>query len=95
MNHYETMYIIRPTVAEEERTALIARFSDLIAANGGSVTGIEEMGTKKLAYEIDYIGEGFYVLVNFDAPPALPAELERNFKISDAILRYLVVRKEA
>lgn len=94
MNHYETMYIIRPTVSEEDRNALIAKFSEIITNNGGSITGIEQQGMKKLAYEIDYIREGFYVLANFDAPATLPAELERNYKISDAIIRYIVLKKD-
>ena len=53
------------------------------------------MGMRKLAYPINYISEGYYVLVNFEAQPTLPAELERNFKINENIMRYIIVKKES
>lgn len=95
MNKYEAMYIIKPTVEAEARTAVIEKFSQIINANGGNVETVEELGMRKLAYEINYIGEGFYVLVNFTADAALPAELERNFRINENIMRYIVIKKEA
>ncbi len=95
MNSYETLYVIKPDVEDEDRAALIAKFNDIITANSGEVENVDEWGKRKLAYEINYIGEGYYVLVNFKAKSDLPAELERNFKISDQIMRYIVVRKDA
>ena len=95
MNKYEAMYIIKPTVEAEARTALIQKFSDLLTANGGQVESVEEPGMKKLAYEINYIGEGYYVLVNFTAEAAVPAELERNFRINENVMRYMVIRRDA
>jgi len=95
MNKYEAMYIIKPTVEAEARTAVIEKFSQIISTNGGNVETVEELGMRKLAYEINYIGEGFYVLVNFTADAALPAELERNFRINENIMRYIVIKKEA
>lgn len=95
MNKYEAMYIIKPTVEAEARTALIQKFSDLLTSNGGQVESVEEPGMKKLAYEINYIGEGYYVLVNFTAEAAVPAELERNFRINENVMRYMVIRKDA
>ena len=95
MNKYEAMYIIKPTVEAEARTALIQKFSDLLTANGGQVESVEEPGMKKLAYEINYIGEGYYVLVNFTAEAAVPAELERDFRINENVMRYMVIRKDA
>ena len=95
MNKYEAMYIIKPTVEAEARTALIQKFSDLLTANGGQVESVEEPGMKKLAYEINYIGEGYYVLVNFTAEAAVPAELERYFRINENVMRYMVIRKDA
>ena len=87
MNKYETLYIIKPTVEEEARKALIDKFSEIITAQG-TVEGVEEMGMRKLAYPINYISEGYYVLVNFEA-------LERNFKINENIMRYIIVKKES
>ena len=95
MNKYETLYIVRPDLEEEAYKAEIEKFSQIISANGGNVETVEELGMRKLAYEINYIGEGFYVLVNFTADAALPAELERNFRINENIMRYIVIKKEA
>ena len=94
MVKYEALYIIKPDMADEERAALIARFSALITDNGGEVENIDEWGNKKLAYPINYITEGYYVLMNFKAAPEMPAELERNFKISDFVMRYMVIRRD-
>ena len=95
MNKYEVMYLINPTVEAEARTALIEKFNQVITANNGTVDSVEELGTRKLAYEINYISEAYYVLVNFTAPNDLPAELERNLKINENIMRFLVIKKEA
>ena len=94
MNSYELLYIIKPTVEEEARAALIARFADIVKNDGGEIENIDEWGMRKLAYAIDYISEGYYVLMNFKAKADLPAELERNFKISEFVMRYMVIRKD-
>ena len=94
MNSYELLYIIKPTVEEEARAALIARFADIVKNDNGKVENIDEWGMRKLAYAIDYISEGYYVLMNFKANPDLPAELERNLKISEDVMRFMVVKKE-
>ena len=94
MNSYELLYIIKPTVEEEARAALIARFADIVKNDNGEVENIDEWGMRKLAYAIDYISEGYYVLMNFKANPDLPAELERNLKISEDVTRFMVVKKE-
>lgn len=94
MMKYESMYIIKPDMEEEARAALIARFSDIITADGGEIESIEEWGNRKLAYPINYISEGYYVLMTFKANSALPAELERNFKISDYVMRFIVIKKD-
>ena len=93
MNKYEVVYIIDPAVEEEARKALIARFNDLIANNGGTGEKVEEWGKRRLAYAIDYKTEGYYVLVNFQAEADLPKELERNLQISDSVIRYQVIKQ--
>ena len=95
MNKYEAMYIIHPNVEDEARTALVERFSALVVSGGGNVEKIEDWGKRKLAYEIQDMTEGHYVLMHFEADSELPRELERNFKINEPIIRYLVVRKDA
>lgn len=93
MNNYEALYIINPKLDGEAVKAVIEKFSALVTENGGVVDGIEEQGVKKLAYEINFMNEGFYVLMNFSAEPAFPAELERNFKINEDIMRFIVIKK--
>lgn len=93
MQEYEVMYIIRPNYEEEKYAQVIEKFNALIQANGGEVTKTEPWGKRRLAYEIQKLREGYYVLVEFKAPAELPAELERNFRNADEIMRYLVISK--
>ena len=93
MNKYEAMYIVTPEMEDEAIKGVIEKFSGIITANGGEIEKTDEWGRKKLAYPIDYKTEGCYVLVNFAAAPALPRELERNFRNDESILRYMVVRQ--
>ena len=93
MNKYETMYIISPTVDDEQVKTLIEKFNDLISEHG-ELEKVEEWGRKKLAYEVQDQKEGYYVLVYFSANPEFPLELERNFKINENILKYLILNKE-
>ncbi len=93
MNKYESIIIIGQNVEEEGRKALITRFTDLINTEG-KVSNVNEMGTKKLAYEIGKNTEGYYVVFEFEAKPELIAELERNYRITDEIVKFIVVRKD-
>lgn len=93
MRKYETLFVLRTNIEEAARTALIEKFTGIIN-NDGEVTKVDEWGTRKLAYEIKKVNEGYYVLVDFKANIELPRELERNFRISDDVLRYVVINKE-
>ena len=93
MNKYETLYIISPALDEEGTKALVEKFSSLVSENG-QLEKVEEWGKKKLAYEIQDHKEGYYVLMDFSANPDFPTELERNFKITEGILKYLIIRKD-
>lgn len=95
MNQYELLYIITPELDEEATKACVEKFSGVVTANGGEVVAVDEWGKRRLAYAIDYKTEGYYVLVTFNGDAALPAELKRNCKIDEKILRYMVTRKEA
>lgn len=92
MNNYESMFILKPNLDEETRTALIEKFKSLVEDNGGKVEKVDEWGMRKLAYEINYITEGYYVLMTFESSPEFPQELERNYNINDSVLRYNVIR---
>ena len=94
MNQYEVMYVIDTALEEQARSELINRFSNLVAQNGGTVDRVDEWGKRRLAYAINYKTEGYYVLMYITAPADLPRELERNFRIADAVLRSLVIRFE-
>lgn len=94
MRKYETMYIIDPTLEEDAVKALIERFSNLIENQGGQIEKIDEWGKRRLAYPIEDHNEGYYVLVNFSAESDLPEELERVYKITDEILRYLIIKDD-
>jgi small subunit ribosomal protein S6 len=93
MNKYETIYIISPTIDEEQVKATVEKFSNLVSENG-ELEKVEEWGRKKLAYEVQDQKEGYYVLMNFSANPDFPSELERNFKITEDILKYLIIRRD-
>ena len=89
---YELMYIINPNLSEEETAAVVEKFQALVEQNG-TLEEMEEMGKRKLAYEINYISEGYYVLVKFTSGPDFPAELDRVLGITDGILRSLITRR--
>jgi len=92
MNRYESMYVLKPDLADDARIALIEKFKSLVEQNGGKIEKVDEWGQRKLAYEINYIKDGYYVLMTFLSKPEFPAELERNYKISDSVLRYNVIK---
>ncbi len=94
MKQYEMTVIFKPNLEEETRNAGLERIYDAIKANG-TVGEVEEWGQRKLAYEINYIREGHYVLINFEADPTTITEIERRAKIQDQIIRYMVVSKES
>ena len=89
---YELKYIINPNLSEEETAAVVEKFKALVEQNG-TLEEMEEMGKRKLAYEINYISEGYYVLVKFTSGPDFPAELDRVLGITDGILRSLITRR--
>lgn len=93
MNKYETIFVIDSTKTEEEITALVEKFKSLIEKYG-AIESIDEWGKRRLAYPINDLTEGYYVLVNFTAKPDFPTELERVYGITDGIIRDIVVRRE-
>jgi len=86
---YELMYIINPNLGDEERAALVEKFKTLAEQNG-TVDELEDMGKRKLAYEINFLSEGYYILMKFTSGPDFPAELDRVLGITDGIMRSLI-----
>ncbi len=91
---YEMLYIIDPAQGEEGIAALVEKFKAMVEAEG-TLANIDEWGKRRLAYPINDLNEGYYVLMNFETNPAFPAELERVMKITDGILRCLITAVEA
>ena len=92
MNKYESIIIVNPNVEEEGLKALEEKFTGLINENG-KVESVENMGKKKLAYDINKFNEGTYLLFNFEAKPDSIKELERVYRITDDIIKFIVVKK--
>ena len=93
MNTYESVIIINPSADEDKVKSLIDKFSDLINKQG-KVTKVDTLGKKKLAYEVKKNKEGIYVVFYFEAEPTLIAELERNYRITDEVIKFIVVKDE-
>lgn len=94
MRKYEVMYIIRTDIDEDTVKATVEKFQNIIT-NGGEVEKSEVIGKRRLAYEIDKFRDGIYVLVNFNAPTEVVEELDRVMRISDEVIRYLIVQDAA
>jgi small subunit ribosomal protein S6 len=91
---YEMMVILSPELDEEGIEAALERLQNIIREGEGEISNLDKWGKRRLAYEVKKYREGFYVLLNFKATPAVAAELERIIKISDKIIRYLLIRDE-
>lgn len=93
MRKYEAVFIFEPTVDEETRNGVIEKFKGIIEKDG-SLIGIDEWGSRKLAYEINDLTEGYYILLNLEADTEVIAELERVTKITNGIMRHMIVRDD-
>ncbi|MEI3013704.1 MAG: 30S ribosomal protein S6 [Ruthenibacterium lactatiformans] len=93
MAKYETMLVTKATLDEEATAALVGKFKSLIEANG-TIDSVDEWGTRKLAYPINDETEGVYTVISFTCGPDFPAELDRVYKITDGVLRSMIVAKE-
>ena len=95
MREYELAFIIRPTVDEEGVTGVVDQVSQYVRTGSGEVTSVDVWGRRVLAYPIEKHREGIYVLCQMKLPPASVVDLERNLKLSEEIIRYLLVNVEA
>ena len=91
--NYEAVYILKPDLSEEQIAALVERFKSVVEANG-TVSEVNEWGKRRLAYPIQDLMEGYYVLMPFTAAAAVPAELDRIFRITDGVMRSMIVCKD-
>ena len=91
---YETVFILSTKLGDDGIAALVEKFKNLIAANGTG-NSVDEWGKRRLAYEINKETEGYYALINFTSAASFTAELDRIYKITDGVLRSLIVKKDA
>lgn len=95
MKHYETMFIVKPTLVEEEIKQKIDFYKDAITKNGGNIQTCLDMGMRNLAYEIKKHKRGYYFVIYFTAEPKSILELERLYRINEDILRFIVIKYES
>ena len=93
MTNYEVLFIIDPALEDEKKEATIEAVKEIIASEG-EVGNVDVWGMRKLAYPINKKSEGYYVVIEFKAEPTLPKELDRRLKISDNVMRHLIVNKD-
>lgn len=93
MRNYETVVIFEPHLEEEKRNQILDRLTGILSSNG-EITNIDEWGTRKLAYEINDLREGYYYIINFKSTPETVTEFDRIAKITDSIIRHMVVRDD-
>lgn len=93
MTNYEIMFIIDPTLEDDKKNATIEIVKEIIEADG-TVGKVDVWGMKKLAYPIQKKNDGYYIVAEFQAGEALPKELDRRMKISDAVMRHIIINKD-
>jgi small subunit ribosomal protein S6 len=93
MRYYETLFIVTPEIAEEEVTPVIEKFSGILTDHGAIMAKIDNWGRRRLAYEVKKFNKGYYVLFEYGSEPEGVAEMERNFKIDEQVIRFLTVKK--
>ncbi len=93
MNKYEVMYIVK-SADEEVVNSVVEKVENLITKNGGNVEKVDRWGKRRLAYEVKKQNEGYYVLVNFEAQPTVITEIDRVMKITDEILKHMIVKND-
>ncbi|WP_333860949.1 30S ribosomal protein S6 [Clostridium sp.] len=94
MGKYETIFILHPSLDEEGYKSNIEKFKGVIENGGGVIENVDIWGKRKLAYEIKKVNEGYYTLITFNADPTLPKELDRIFRITDTVVRHIIVKDE-
>lgn len=94
MKHYEVLFILKPTLTEEEVSAKLDFVKEVLAKNDALIESVVEMGTRKLAYKIKKYERGTYFVIYFKAAPSFISELERVLKITEEVIRFLIVKYE-
>ncbi|MBQ4425131.1 MAG: 30S ribosomal protein S6 [Lachnospiraceae bacterium] len=94
MNKYELAVVLSAAITDEERNAALDRVKEYVTRFGGNITGVDEWGKKKLAYEIQKMSEAFYYFIHFEAEATCPALVEENVRLMEQVIRFLCVKEE-
>jgi len=95
MRQYETAFLITPKLEEEETEKLIEKMAEVVKKKRGKMVNIEKWGKRRLAYPIDKLDEAVYVFFHYEGDPDIPQELQRRFRQTETVLRYLTLKKDA
>jgi len=95
MTNYEIMFVIDPMLEDEKKDAAVERVKEVITSEGGEVGNVDVWGLRDLAYPIQKRTTGYYAVIEFQAEPTLPQELDRRLKISDDFIRHIIINKDA
>ncbi|MGB3861353.1 MAG: 30S ribosomal protein S6 [Candidatus Aminicenantaceae bacterium] len=94
MRQYETAFLIAPNLPEEDNEKLVSQMAEVVSKKKGNMINVDEWGKRKLAYPIQKFEEAYYVFFLYEGDPSIPVELERRFKQTEAIIRYMTVKNE-
>ncbi|MGQ9647475.1 MAG: 30S ribosomal protein S6 [Thermodesulfobacteriota bacterium] len=92
MRKYETIFVLDPDLEEEQTQSILEKVKGIITQANGEILKVEDWGKRKLAYEVKKKSKGHYLLIHFSGMPALLSELERNFRVMDAVMKFQSVR---
>ena len=95
MNKYELVVVVNAVIEDDARAAVIEKAKDLITRFGGTISGVDEWGKKRLAYEIQKMREAFYYFIKFESDSNCPNEVENSVRIMENVIRFLCVKDEA
>ena len=95
MNKYELALVVNAKIEDDARVATVEKVKEYITRFGGTITNVDEWGKKRLAYDIQKMREGFYYFIQFDADETVPANVEKNVRIIENVIRFLCIRQDA
>ena len=95
MNKYELAVVVNAKIEDEVRVETVEKLKELVARFGGTITGVDEWGKKRLAYEIQKMKEGYYYFIHFESDSTVPLEVESRLRIMENVIRYLCIRQDA
>lgn len=94
MNKYEILYILDNGLTDENKQKIVDKFAQIVEQMGSTIVNLDKWGTRRFAYEINHKTEGYYFLMNIEANPNVPLEVERQVKITEGVIRCMIIKKD-